>query len=47
MIRLKRGIEDPQYLEFFYYMYIFRMNNKFLDPSVFCTAWIFFISVDK
>lgn len=51
MIRLKRKIEDPRDLEFLYYIYILRMNNKFLDPLVFCTAWIFlffyFISVDK
>lgn len=50
MIRLKRQIEDPQDLEFFYYIYISRMNNKFLDPfvlSVLCGFFIFFISVDK
>lgn len=45
MIRVKRQIEDPKDLEFFYYIYISRMNNKFLDTlvlSVLCEFFLFF-----
>lgn len=42
MIRLKRQIEDPQDLEFFHYIYISRMNNKFLEPLVLSVLCEFF-----